>query len=384
MRKGLGRAARILTAAGALALARPAVAQRPAAESPAAEEGTTLPAEQARREELRVSLAWLTDPATFPLALTARVRGDSLEAAGAVPDLAVKAAALKLARQHTSLPVVDALEVRPGKEVKRLAVPAEAVQRAAAGLLSMAVGARGREMTVQARGDGQVTVRGTVGSLEEKLYVSQRLRQVAGCTSVVNRLTVAAPAAEGPPAVPGPAGSLEEKRFVSDQLRQAGGRAAPRPPAEETAVEPPPAVAVASVTPAPAGPLSRLAPSLSAQDADLHLPARGQRPAEPAPEPVSPGTAKPASDVVTAAQAAPPPAYATSPPPAVPARLRQRVLAACGDQALAVQVLTAPDQSVRVRVRVASYAAQAQLGPRILQLPEMKAPNVHLEIQVAP
>jgi hypothetical protein len=68
----------------------------------------------------------------------------------------------------------------------------------------------------------------------------------------------------------------------------------------------------------------------------------------------------------------------------VPAKLRQRVLAACGDQALAVQVLTAPDQSVRVRVRVTSYAAQVQVAPRILQLPEMRAPNVHLEIQVAP
>jgi hypothetical protein len=112
MRKGLGRAARILLAAGAVALARPAAARGPQAEAPAAAEGAALPAEQARLEELRVSLAWLTDAATFPHALTARVRGDSLEAAGAVPDAAVKEVALKLARQHTALPVVDALEVR--------------------------------------------------------------------------------------------------------------------------------------------------------------------------------------------------------------------------------------------------------------------------------
>ena len=68
----------------------------------------------------------------------------------------------------------------------------------------------------------------------------------------------------------------------------------------------------------------------------------------------------------------------------VPAKLRQRVRAAAGGRALDVQVVTAPDQSVHVRVRVASYDAQAQLASRILQLPELRAPNVHLEFEVAP
>jgi hypothetical protein len=402
MRKGLGRAARILMAAGALGLARPAAAQVAPAEAPAvAAEESALPA---RLEELRVSLAWLTDPATFPHELTARVRGDSLEAGGAVPDSVVKELALKLARQHTSLPVVDAVEVRPAKAAPRVALPAQAVQRAAAALLSVAVGVRGRDMSVQARPDGQVTVRGSVGSLEEKLNVSRRLRQVLGCTAVVNRLTVADLAADKPAPARGPAGSLQEKLFVSQQLREAGGREAPAAP-------PAPAdVRLASVTPGPAatgagpGPLSRLAPGVSAQESDLRLPTKGQvaAPASPAPLPpkvmaeapeapappprVAPATAKPASYAVTAPTPPPAvvPAYATRTPAVVPAKLRQRVLAACGDQALAVQVLTAPDQSVRVRVRVTSYAAQVQVAPRILQLPEMRAPNVHLEIQVAP
>jgi hypothetical protein len=404
-------------AAGALALVRPAVAEGPQApQAPATAEEATVPAEQARLEEVRVSLAWLTDPATFPYELTACVRGGSLEAGGTVPDAAVKEMALKLARQHTSLPVVDALEVRPVKAAQRMTLPAAAVQRSAAGLLSVAVGARGRDLTAQARPDGQVTVRGSVVSLEDKLYVSRRLRQVAGCTSVVNRLTVAGPAAERPTTARGPAGSLEEKLYVSQQLRQAGGRAAPQQPAGEAA-PPAAAVRVVSVTPAPAAPasepgsLSRLAPSLSASEADLHLPVKGQPtaagnkmaapapkaapvvargPEAPAPGPVPhqpatpPGIAKPAPSLATTRQPAPAPAYATSPTAVVPARLRQRVLAACGDQALAVQVLTTPDQSVRVRVRVSSYAAQVQLAPRIMQLPEMRAPNVHLEIQVAP
>jgi hypothetical protein len=415
MRQGLRRAARILMAAGALGLARPAVARGPAVEAPAAAEEAALPAGQAYREEVRVRLAWLADPVTFPHALTARVRGDSLEVGGTVPDSAAQEAALKLARQHTPLPVVDAVQVRPAKAEKRVALPAEAVQRTAAGALSVAVGSRGRDVTVQARPDGQVTVRGSVASLEEKLRVSERLRQVAGCTSVVNCLSVAPPAPESPLPMRGPAGSMEEKLFVSQQLREAAGRPAPRQPAEEKATAPPNAATarVVSVTSAPAAPaansspLSHLAPSASAPEADLHLPAGGRTtalapkavppevveevPEAPAPAerkpaaapPVAVSAAKPASYVVTAPQPAAP-AYAASRPAVVPARLRQRVLAACGDQALAVQVLAAPDQPVRVRVRVASYAAQVQLTPRIMQLPEMKAPNVHLEIQVAP
>jgi hypothetical protein len=312
-----------------------------------------------------------------------------------------------------------------------VALPAHAVQREAASVLGVAVGPRGRGMTVQARPDGQVTVRGAVGSLEEKLFVSQRLRQVSGCTSVVNCLTVSKVAdapAPAPAAVRGPAGSLQEKLFVSQQLRQAGGRALP-PAAGEKATVPaaapgPATVRVVSVEPAPAPtgtgpwPLSRLAPSLSAPEADLHLPGRGpkaaaaekitvagppktahpeavieaveapvpapvaQKPAPPAPA----GPAKRASFVDTAPppSSSPVPAYATPPLAVVPAKLRQRVLAAAGDKAIAVQVLSAPDQSIRVRVRVASYDAQAQLTSRILQLPEMKAPNVRLEFQVAP
>jgi hypothetical protein len=432
MRKGLGRAARVLMAAGALALSRPAAAQGPKPEVlPAAEEKAAT-SEQDRREELRVTFAWLTDPATFPLGLTARVRGGSLEAGGAVPDAKVKEVALKLARQHTALPVVDALEVRPAEAAKHVLLPAAAVQRQAAAVLSVAVGPRGRGMTVQARPDGQVTVRGSVGSLEEKLFVSQRLRQVTGCTSVDNRLTVS-PTPEPPaPAatVRAPAGSLQEKLLVSQQLRQGGGRSLPAQPAEGEKA--PPTVRVTSVTPAPApapaspGALSRLAPSLSAPEADLHLPGRGPKPApaekmtvagpakapppavvleesEPPAPPVAPKPVPVAAPmargslVTTAPQAAPGPvpAYATGPqevapapnanPAAlVPARLRQRVRAAAGDKAIAVQVLTLPDQSVRVRVRVASYDVQAQLSSRILQLPEMRAPNVSLEFQVAP
>jgi hypothetical protein len=434
MRKVLGRAARLLMAAGALGLARPAAAQGPQAEAPAAaaEPAAVLPAEQARLEELRVSLAWLTDPTTFPHALRARVVGDSLEAGGTVPDEATKQQALKLARQHTALPVLDAVEVLPGKPVKRVALPAGAVQREAAAFLGVALGARGRGLTVQARADGQVTVRGAVGSMEEKLFVSQRLRQVTGCTSVVNRLTVAPVAdAPAPATARGPAGSLQEKLFVSQQLREAGGQSAPRPPVEEPKAPAPaerPAVAttrVVSVAPAPPAPasyasqLSRLAPSLSAPDADLHLPGKGNAaaaekgtaadlpkapppavavekaeapaPRSAPPRPVAPPVAAPtpatrASYVATEPQATPGPvpANAPRPPAVVPARLRQRVQAAAGARALAVQVLTGPDQSVTVRVRVASYDDQAQLASRILQLPEMRAANVQLEFQVAP
>jgi hypothetical protein len=109
------------------------------------------------------------------------------------------------------------------------------------------------------------------------------------------------------------------------------------------------------------------------------------------PKPVAPPLAEAApaargSYVATAPRPspAPPSAQEVSAVAVVPAKLRQRVRAAAGGRALDVQVMTAPDQSVHVRVRVASYDAQAQLASRILQLPELRAPNVHLEFEVAP
>ena len=52
---------------------------------------------------------------------------------------------------------------------------------------------------VKATTAGQVTVSGSILSYEEKLAVSERLRRLLGCTSVVNQLEVTSVVRDGKP-----------------------------------------------------------------------------------------------------------------------------------------------------------------------------------------
>ncbi len=69
---------------------------------------------------------------------------------------------------------------------------------------------------------------------------------------------------------------------------------------------------------------------------------------------------------------------------AVPTDLRQRVQAACGQEAIEVTVVNQPDKSVMVKVRVPDAAAETKVTEKLLQLPEMAQPMVHLQMDVRP
>src|SRR5947209_4234735 len=133
MRRALRRAARVVAAASALGLARPAVAQ-PSASPPApaapavvasTEGAAAARSAHGRVEEIKVELAWLGDATTFPYQLDAHATGAGLEVRGYVANEAVKAHALEVARRHTALPVTDALKVYPGLVARTAGVPAQ-------------------------------------------------------------------------------------------------------------------------------------------------------------------------------------------------------------------------------------------------------------------
>src|SRR5262245_22935923 len=182
MRRALKRAARMLVAAGALGLSQPAWAQAPAA-APARQPS----AGQAHLERMKVELAWMSDPVTFSHPLEAHVRGASLEVRGTLPDPGLKDHALRVARQHCFLPVVDGITVTASSAVVPAGAP-DALEGTARRLLVRHLGPRATGFEVSAQPDGQVSVHGSVSSVEEKVTVSRCLRQVPGCTSVVNRL----------------------------------------------------------------------------------------------------------------------------------------------------------------------------------------------------
>jgi hypothetical protein len=68
--------------------------------------------------------------------------------------------------------------------------------------------------------------------------------------------------------------------------------------------------------------------------------------------------------------------------PVSPTDLKQRVESMCGRLARDVQVQTQRDGSVLVKVKVANAAAERQLTNKILTIPEITAPNVHLEMVI--
>jgi hypothetical protein len=161
------------------------------------EAGVSLSSGHSRLEEMKVELAWLADPATFSLSLGARAVGANLEVRGYVPNEAVKERALELARQHSFLPVTDALKLHPSLALHSGGVPSEEVRKEAAALLAEAFGERGRSLTCEAKAGGQVLVSGHALSVEDKLEVSRRLKQVHGCLAVINRVNVATTVRDG-------------------------------------------------------------------------------------------------------------------------------------------------------------------------------------------
>ncbi|HWG45539.1 MAG TPA: hypothetical protein VN688_22440 [Gemmataceae bacterium] len=70
--------------------------------------------------------------------------------------------------------------------------------------------------------------------------------------------------------------------------------------------------------------------------------------------------------------------------PIVPENLKRQVMAVCGRKASDVLVERQRDGSVLVKVKVANARTERQLLNKILTIPEMSAPNVHLATNIGP
>jgi hypothetical protein len=142
----------------------------------AAPETVPAPDSYGKLEVMKVELAWLSDPVTFPYRLAARADGAMLEVRGYVPNEAVREQALKLARDHSGLNVVDVLQIYDHLAMRSVGRPVDELQRAARETLTGSLKDLARGLDVQAKSNGQVVVEGMVPSYEAKLSVSQCLR----------------------------------------------------------------------------------------------------------------------------------------------------------------------------------------------------------------
>jgi BON domain len=392
MRRALRRAAQVFVAAGALGLASPALAQS----SHHAGNSALAAAPATDLDEVQVELAWLATPATFHCGLGARVVADVLEVRGYVPTATIKEEALRVARAHTSLAVVDNLQVNPNVSMPINGAPAEELKRQATDLLVGSLGPEAAGLEVTARDDGTVTVKGSVRSLQDKLAVSRTMRKVTGCGAVVNTVRVSQRPGTGSGIVASAPDTVKPPTVAP---------AAPdavKPAAVATAAKPvTPEFTPGRIAPVPAPPSGwsdKPAATYKVAAAPVAVvtpPAVDKRPA--AVEEKPPPTAYVTTGTVTfddePTPTSPPKPPATAPvvkEPVAPSagpltapKLKSQVEAVCGNQARGVEVTMRPDKLMHVIVKTDDMKTQLTLTNKILsQLPEMATPNVRLEFEV--
>src|SRR5262249_11771081 len=114
--------------------------------------------------EMKVELAWLANPATFPCHLEAVRVGSALEINGYVPNEVYREKALKVARDESGMRVIDKLQIQVKVDVQFVHKPPQALHKSAVEALGKALSHRAKGLIVSVWTDGQVMVKGTVAS----------------------------------------------------------------------------------------------------------------------------------------------------------------------------------------------------------------------------
>jgi len=196
MHRALRRTARVLVAAVALGLARPALSSPDSTLSaptrqPAREAGQSpLSPAQMRWLEIQVELAWLADDITCPCPLKVTVQNGQILVEGTAPSEPARARALQLARQYGVIPLRDGIRIQPNPEEPAATAARAPLQEAAITLLNRRMGPRAASLEIGALDPVHLYIGGSVTSFQEKLSISRLLKQVPGCQAVRNDLQV--------------------------------------------------------------------------------------------------------------------------------------------------------------------------------------------------
>jgi hypothetical protein len=455
MHRALRRAGWVL-AAGTLGWVVPAAAQAPPSFPVAADavpqdaQMTDLgpvPEGYGRLAEIKVELAWLADPVTFPYRLGARATGAALEVRGFVPDTAVREQALKVAHDHSQLPVTDALRLHPTLSLPAVGVPAAEVRASAAAALAETFLRLTPGYEVTCNPSGRITVTGFVPSQEDRLEVSRRLRRVRGCTAVDNRLQASAVLHSGkaftvlsadgqqlvaeelaaeeppvsltgtpatppaaPPTAPPQAPERTQSVVLGPHVEPAPDKPAEAAPPFDARLVPLPVVTQPGTGLPPEAAARLAAPHLDAEpagprilppDPDREPPVLPPEPPEPVttttvaktplpglPEPPAPEPTSPRNGLLPTAPAAKP-QLDQGPAPNTTlvefaARLKRRVEVVCGGAAKGVEVHVRSATSLLICLKAPSTAVGEQLAGKVLSLPELGPYQVDLEVKTTP
>lgn len=177
-----------------LAIAVGASAPKAPAQVPAPQsQGQPMPGQKGcfpRLEEMRVELALLSDPSTFPYAVAASARIGALDLYGFVPNNGIRQHVLDVARRTTILMVHDDMGLKPTPRPQPSPCPPSVLQKEGMELLQNEMGETAKQVSLEARLNGVIVVKGRIDTFENKVKISRLFRQLAGCGSVVNQLIV--------------------------------------------------------------------------------------------------------------------------------------------------------------------------------------------------
>ena len=393
---GIGTAALVV----ALAMSLPVLAKKPVSD-PSEEttqqiSGNEKPAVNAdpnRLIEIMIELAWLADPVTFPYFLGARVEGSALHVRGFIANQSARDRALKLAKLHCPMTVIDESVIPPGFSGPAQPARISAGQLEKTGSATLHAFFPEHHFQVKADAAGRIRVLGQVSSFGEKLAVSQELRRMHGCTAVINMVhiveTMQAP--QSPASIPRHESTSAKTPAMPDKPKPTSIMAMkPEPTKPDRAVPEKSGVTgsysfplgVVGVKNKPVESQPTKAPALQPVKAPALDFVHEQ------PKKKSEVQAVKAASVSDEPSSAPRVTYGTvlvreEPGPHTPTmQLRNQIVASCGipEQNLQVDLKTASDVEIRIQARDQDEAnAFAQ---RIFQLPELLSYQVDVQVTI--
>ena len=161
---------------------------KPAAGKPASE---NKPEDSlALAESMRIHIEFLADPLISATDIAPSVRNGKMILKGNVNNNTVANNAVALASRLTTCKVISEIRTWPVSFSKTDKLSVETLQANTNKVVSTELLTSYPKLTAAVSAEGTVIVSGPVVTLEDKLEISKRLRKVAGCQRVVNKMTV--------------------------------------------------------------------------------------------------------------------------------------------------------------------------------------------------
>lgn len=248
---------------------------------------------------IRLKLAWLADPLTFPLRLGVQTTPGGVRIFGYAPSAGIKKRALDIAAAQSGLKVQDGVQIMATMVVGGDSpLPTGELLRLGQQLLNHQLPYLAPQVLLSVTAEGHLIATGVVQSAAERWQVCHALQQLPGCQAIVCQLSLSPLSAE-------PMGSGNPSAVVAAQTTKRPAAAEAAPPVWTAARPALPAQLPTTVPEVPPLPLETVAAKKILASETAKQPWPPVREAAPEPRPLSATAATPGIDLVPPVSDAP-------------------------------------------------------------------------------